>query len=127
MERPPTMASAEGEAAMGLLPRVTKVAVLVISLVALISLPSVRVDIDRAWISGSVFTPSIAWAGGSPDETLKPSDTPTPPTPTPKTTAARITLDADVNGTRTMTYAKLTTLQRWHIFVSVFRTFALRF
>lgn len=122
------MASAEGEADMGLLPRVSKVAVLVITLFALISLPSIRADVDRSWIPGSAFTPTIAWAGGSPDETLKPPDSPPPPTSTPRTTAAHITSLTTESASSTRTsLTKLTALQRWHIFVSVFRTLALRF
>lgn len=108
-----------------LLPRSTRVAVLTVALLTLISLPALRIDRNM----GSALTPSIAWAGGSPDETLKPPDA--PPTTTPPKSAAVTRLgytgmDATTIGTK-QSITRLTALQRWHIFVSVFRTFATRF
>lgn len=120
------MALAEGDADMSLLlPRVLRLAVLTLALLTLISLPTLRAQRNP----GSALTPSIAWAGGSPDETLKPPDQPPPSTPlkassvtrlgTSSTDAVRVGVDRR--------YTRLTALQRWQIFVSVFRTFATRF
>lgn len=53
---------------MGPLPRFAKVALASTFLLALTSLPA-TLD-DR--IPGNGVVPTIAWAGGSPDETLKP-------------------------------------------------------
>jgi hypothetical protein len=120
------MALAEGDADMSLLlPRSSRVAVLTLALLTVISLPTLRIDRTP----GSALTPSIAWAGGSPDETLKPPDS--PPTTTPPKSAAitRIGytgMNATTIGTNRSTM-RLTALQRWQLFVSVFRTFATRF
>lgn len=120
------MALAEGDADMSLLlPRRSRVAVLTLALLTLISLPTLRIE----RIPGNALTPSIAWAGGSPDETLKPPDA--PPTTTPPKSAAITRLgysgtDATTLGTKRST-TRLTALQRWQLFVSVFRTFATRF
>lgn len=120
------MALAEGDADMGLLlPRVLRLAVLTLALLTLISLPTLRSDRN----TGSALTPTIAWAGGSPDETLKPPDSPPPSTP-PKSASitgfGTASTDAATIGTH-RAYTRLTALQRWQIFVSVFRTFATRF
>ena len=109
---------------MGLLPRVSKLAIGTAVALALLSLPTLRTTRNL----GSAFAPSVAWAGGSPDETLKPNDTPTSTT-TPKAAAfsrldtrtGRAVIGTERAGTR------LTALQRWEIFFSVFRTFAIRF
>jgi len=57
---------------MGSLPRFAKIAVASTFLLALTSLPATLHD----RVPGSGVVPTIAWAGGSPDETLKP---PVPP------------------------------------------------
>jgi hypothetical protein len=113
---------------MGLLPRVSKIAIGTAVVLALLSLPTLRTTRNL----GSALAPSIAWAGGSPDETLKPNDSPTSSTTTPTTLLAarrfdtRTSVDVGTTGTeRPRTH--LTALQRWEIFFSVFRTFAIRF
>lgn len=109
---------------MSLLPRSSRIAILALALLSLISLPTLRIDRNP----GSALTPSIAWAGGSPDETLKPPDS--PPTTTPPKSAS-ITRSGSTSVDPAMvthrSYTRLTALQRWQIFVSVFRTFATRF
>ncbi|MGE5178457.1 MAG: hypothetical protein ACM3PF_05100 [Bacteroidota bacterium] len=109
---------------MGLLPRVSKLAIGTAVALALLSLPTLRTTRNL----GSALAPSIAWAGGSPDETLKPNDTPTTTT-TPKA-AVFSRLDTRTSGPVIGTEragTRLTALQRWEIFFSVFRTFAIRF
>lgn len=96
---------------MGLLPRVLRFAIGVTLLLALISLPTTRTH----RIPGSALAPSVAWAGGSPDETLYPKK------------ASRIgmgTVQVGVPAHRVG--PKFTTLERWEIFYRVFRTFAHR-
>ena len=110
---------------MGLLPRVSKLAIGIAVALALLSLPTLRTTRNL----GSALAPSVAWAGGSPDETLKPNDTPTSTTTTPKA-AAFSRLDTRASGPVIGTEragTRLTALQRWEIFFSVFRTFATRF
>jgi hypothetical protein len=104
---------------MGLLPRVLRLAVGVFILLALISLPTSRVDRNP----GSALTPSIVWAGGSPDETLKPPAEPPPPK---KAASFRVEPIADAQRTHRTT-TRFTALKRWEIFFSVFRMFATRF
>jgi hypothetical protein len=118
------MALAEGDADMGLLlPRGSKLAVLTLAFLTLISLPTLRAHRNP----GNALTPSIAWAGGSPDETLKPPDTPPPPSKSPSISHLGTTgTEARTLGTQRVA-TRLTALQRWHIFVSVFWTFATRF
>jgi hypothetical protein len=104
---------------MGPLPRVCKVALGVLVLFALISLPSLR---DHRTL-GSALAPSVAWAGGSPDETLNPP--PTPPPPPKKASRFGLgTVQVGVTAHRPVT--KFTALERWEIFYRVFRIFAHR-
>lgn len=101
---------------MGLLPRVLTIALGVTALLALLSLPSLRSDRTL----GSALAPSVAWAGGSPDETLNPP-------PVPPKSASRIgqsTVQAGVSVHRTV--PKFTALERWEIYYRVFRIFAHR-
>lgn len=56
---------------MGPLPRFAKVALASTFLLAITSLPA---TLDR--VPGNGVVPTNAWAGGSPDETLKPPDPP---------------------------------------------------
>lgn len=110
---------------MGLLPRLLRNAVLASALFTLISLPTLR----SHRVPGSALTPTIAWAGGSPDETLKPPDSP-PPSTTPPKSASSFRHGTTIDGATAYAhqpYTRLTALQRWHIFVSVFRIFATRF
>ena len=106
---------------MGLLPRVFKLAVGALVLLALISLPTSRVDRNL----GSALTPSIAWAGGSPDETLKPPVEPPPPATPPRVATFRYggTSYSTVERSKT----RLDTIGRWEIFYRVFRMFATRY
>jgi hypothetical protein len=109
---------------MSLLPRSSRVAVLALVLFSLISLPTLRID----RIPGNALTPSIAWAGGSPDETLKPSDGPPPTTPPKSASITRLGYaGVDATAATHRPFTRLTALQRWQLFVSVFRTFATRF
>ena len=105
-----------------LLPRGSRVAVLALAVLTLISLPTLRAHRNP----GNALTPSIAWAGGSPDETLKPPDGPPPSRSASITRLGATATDARTLGTQ-RAVTRLTALQRWHIFVSVFRTFATRF
>jgi len=115
---------AEGDADMSLLPRVSRLAVGILVLLTLISLPTLRSKRNP----GSALTPSIAWAGGSPDETLKP---PADPPPKAKTVPVIGTNTADRMGMglsnthRSLT--QLTAHQRWEIYYNVFRLLAYRF
>lgn len=102
---------------MGLLPRVLKIAFGALVLLALISLPSLRSHRSL----GSALTPSVAWAGGSPDETLNP-----PPTPPPPKKAMRIGLGTVQVGVTHRPVTKFTALERWEIYYRVFRIFAHR-
>jgi len=110
---------------MGLLPRLLRTAVLTLALFTLVSLPTLR----SHRIPGSALTPSLAWAGGSPDETLKPPDSP-PPGSTPPKSSSTIRTGTTVDGTAAYAmpaHTRLTALQRWQLFASVFRIFATRF
>lgn len=112
---------------MGLLPRVSKLAIGTAVVLALLSLPTLRTTRNL----GSALAPSIAWAGGSPDETLKPADSPTSTTTPIKVAGirrldSRTSVDVATIGTA-RAGSRLTALQRWEIFFSVFRTFAIRF
>jgi|SRR5687767_6561804 len=106
---------------MGLLPRVLRLVFGVTALSVLISLPTLRTDRNQ----GSVITPSIAWAGGSPDETLNPPPVPPPPQ---KVSAIRIGSEqvADANAAR-RSIRSFTALERWQLFYRVFRIFAYRY
>lgn len=101
-----------------LLPRLIRIAVGSLVLLALISLPM----LGASRIQENALTPTIAWAGGSPDETLKPPDTPPPP---PSSGAGTITaVSSDSETLRTST--RLTLEQRWMIFFNVLRTYVAR-
>lgn len=103
---------------LSLLPRVSRHAVGILALLTLISLPTLRSNPTP----GSAFTPSIARAAGSPDETLKPPSEP----------PARVSTIAWTNQTETSlsstqrSLARLTTLQRLEIYYNVLRLFASR-
>lgn len=58
---------------MGLLRRFATIAPAVALLIALTSLPTLRTTTRT---TGSALAPAVAWAGGSPDETLHPQQTP---------------------------------------------------
>lgn len=105
---------------INLLPRLSKIAVCAIVLLALISLPMLRVGRNP----GSALAPSVAWAGGSPDETLKPPDSPPPPPPPSSAKAASFVAVGKDGGT--LRLARLTLTQRWAIFFSVLRNYAAR-
>ena len=101
---------------MGLLPRVLTIALGVTALLALLSLPSLRGDRTP----GRALAPSVAWAGGSPDETLNP-----PPIP-PKKSSRIGAGPVQVGVTAHRTVPKFTALERWEIYYRVFRIFAHR-
>ena len=71
---------------MGPLPRFAKIALASSFLFALTSLPAILPD----RVPGSAIPPTVAWAGGTPDETLKP---PTPPRARSISDPRRIDLD----------------------------------
>ena len=105
-------------------PRMTRLAVLTLALILLTSLPTFRADRNP----GSAFTPRVACAGGSPDETLKPSDNPPPSTQRCASITRHGTTVADARTIgKQQPYTRLTALQRWQFFTSVFRTLASRF
>jgi hypothetical protein len=110
------MASAEGKADMGLLPRVSRFALGVLVVLALTSLPALRFD----RIPGCALSPQIAWAGGSPDETLNPKKAPTmqPGFVAPTGSIAVGVSDVQRPGTAR--------IKRWEIYYRVFRIFAQR-
>lgn len=105
---------------MGPLPRYAKVALASTFLLAFISLPAILPD----RIPGSAIAPTVAWAGGSPDETLKP---PVPP---------RARSISDVRGTNhdpseweslRSAVARLKGADRWQFFYRIFQTSTHRF
>jgi hypothetical protein len=116
-------ASAEGDADMGFLPRVFKPVLGVVVLLALTSLPTLRSE----RITGSVLTPQIAWAGGSPDETLKPPVEPPKKSAAIRPGTARIG-SADESALRVSNTQRnrFTGIKRWEVYYRVFRIFAQR-
>jgi hypothetical protein len=99
---------------MGLVPRLCRPALGVLVLLVLTSLPTLRSE----RIPGSVLTPRIAVAGGSPDETLD-----------PKKNAGLISIDpTETNAVRVSSTPgqDRKVLRQWEIYYSVFRIFAQR-
>ena len=93
----------------------------VLALLALISLPTIRNDRNP----GSAFTPSIALAGGSPDETLNPkkSDASQPGSIGFEGASRFTTRDARGSSFRGSDHK---VLRQWEIYYRVFRIFAQR-
>jgi hypothetical protein len=107
-------ASAEGDADMGYLPRLSRLLVGVVVLLVLISLPAFR----TTRTPGSVLTPRIAWAGGSPDETLNPKHS-------EKLTLVDVEESRAIRASNTpVSDRKL--IRQWEIYYRVFRIFAQR-
>ena len=105
---------------MGSLPRFAKIALASSFLFALTSLPAILPD----RVPGSGTAPTVAWAGGTPDETLKP---PVPP-------RARSISDrkADLDDAASWTslrsaVARLKGADRWEFFYRVILTSTHRF
>jgi hypothetical protein len=108
---------------MGLLPRISKIALAVTLLLALTSLPALRTN----RILGSALTPVLAWAGGSPDETLAPEPAPPPPK---KASSIEPTIAADSNsGTQNLgaAFGRLKGADRWELLVRIYFMTVLRF
>lgn len=104
---------------MGPLPRFAKIAVASTFLLALTSLPATLED----RIPGNGVGPSIAWAGGSPDETLKPQP--------PRTTRQLVDVrehgaDTSWNSLRSAV-ARLKGADRWQFFYRIILTSTHRF
>jgi hypothetical protein len=111
-------ASAEGDADMDNVPRLSRSLVRlllgVVVLLVLISLPVLRTERTP----GSVLTPRIAWAGGSPDETLNPKHSSTLIVTDPEETRAIRASNTPVSDRKA--------LRQWEIYYRVFRIFAQR-
>ena len=106
---------------MGPLPRFAKIALASALLIALASLPAV----DSNRIPGSGISPTMAWAGGSPDETLK------PPVP-PKTRSISKARGNDLESAASWkalrsAVARLKGADRWEFFTRVILTSTHRF
>jgi hypothetical protein len=101
---------------MGLLPRAVRPALGVVVVLTLISLPTLRTQ----RIPGSALSPTVAWAGGSPDETLNP-----PAVPPKKSSAMRLGT-TQVGAPVQSSMRKFTALERWEIYYRVFRIFVHR-
>ena len=100
---------------MGLVRRLCRPALGVLVLFALTSLPTLRSE----RIPGSALTPRIAYAGGSPDETLDPK----------KHASGQIQIDpteADAVRASSTPSVDQKVLRQWEIYYSVFRIFAQR-
>ena len=119
MDAIPLLDLLKGDAEMAFLPRFAKVALASSFLFALTSLPAILPD----RVPGSGIVPTTAWAGGSPDETLKP---PVPP---------RARSISDVRGNDGATswkelrsaVARLKAADRWEFIYRIFLTSTHRF
>ena len=103
---------------MGPLPRFAKVALASTFLLALTSLPATLED----RIPGNGVAPTIAWAGGSPDETLKP--------PEPPRARALNTHETDFDRTSSefgSAFARLKGADRWEFVLRIILTSTHRF
>lgn len=106
---------------MGPIPRFAKIALATSFLLALTSLPAILPD----RVPGSGIAPATAWAGGSPDETLKP---PAPPRARSISDPGRV----DLNGVTSWkavrsAVARLKGADRWEFFYRVILTSTHRF
>jgi len=101
---------------MGLLRRLATIAAAVALCIALTSLPTLRPH----RITGSAFVPAAAWAGGSPDETLKP---PPPPLSKSRQYLVQVRPSAERNDVRA---DRLTTVERWLLLYRVYLASVLR-
>ena len=105
---------------MGPLPRYAKVALASTFLLAFISLPAILPD----RIPGSAIAPTVAWAGGSPDETLKP-----PVPPRARSISDVRANDHDPSGWNSLrsAVARLKGADRWQFFLQIIRNSTHRF
>lgn len=101
---------------MGLLRRLATIGLAVALLIALTSLPTLRTN----RITGSVLAPAVAWAGGSPDETLKP-----PSQPPPQRAGAVVSVDLSSNRVAEQP-ARLSFVERWLLLYRVYLASVLR-
>ena len=97
---------------MGPIPRFAKIALASTFLLALTSLPAISPD----RIPGSAIAPTVAWAGGSPDETLKP---PVPPRARSISDARGNDLDPSAWKSRYSAIARLKGADRWEFFYQI--------
>ena len=105
---------------MGPIPRFAKVALASTFLLALTSLPAILPD----RIPGSAIAPTVAWAGGSPDETLKP---PVPPRARSISDLRGTDLDPSAGRSLRTAIARLKGADRWEFFYRLFLTSTHRF
>jgi hypothetical protein len=103
---------------MALLPRIAKLALATAILVGLTSLPVPPTSRDP----GSALAPSIAWAGGSPDETLNPKKG-----PSSRSLTTRTSISKTWNENREMSLQKLSLLERGELLTRIFQIFVVRF
>lgn len=106
---------------MGSLPRIAKIALASTFLFALTSLPAILPD----RVPGSGIAPTAAWAGGSPDETLK------PPVP-PRASSISIARETDLDGATSWKALRSAVLRlkgadRWEFIYRIFLTSTHRF
>lgn len=111
----------KGDAEMAFLPRFAKVALASSFLFAFTSLPAILPD----RVPGSGIAPTAAWAGGSPDETLK------PPVP-PRARSISDVRGTDVDGATSWkalrtAVARLKGADRWEFIYRIFLTSTHRF
>jgi hypothetical protein len=110
---------------MSLLPRLAKGSFAVVVLVSLTSLPVG----PASRTPGSALAPRLAWAGGSPDETLKPPTT--PPDPTKKAASIRTTTgtggSARLETSQATALRRLTLRERFELAYRILRIYALRY
>lgn len=100
--------------------RSLRVAIVAASFIALTALPGTW----SAQVPGNAFSPTAAWAGGTPDETLVPP--PTPPKKAPSPHGLSVVKPGTPAAERSVTGARLSSLQRWIIAWNVARAMALR-
>ena len=106
---------------MGPLPRYAKIGLASTFLLAITSLPAILPD----RIPGSAIAPTVAWAGGSPDETLKP---PVPPRARSISDVRGIDLDQPTSWKAFRSaVARLKGADRWEFFYRVILTSTHRF
>lgn len=105
---------------MGPFPRYAKVALASTFLLAVTSLPAILPD----RIPGSAIAPTVAWAGGSPDETLKP-----PVPPRARSISDVRETDLDPSGLKSLrsAFARLKGADRWEFVYRIFLTSTHRF
>lgn len=107
---------------MGLLPRIAKLSIAATTLLALTSLP-VHPDFRGP---GSALTPHTAWAGGSPDETLKPPVTP-PPEQNKAASVQPLASGSWLDANRQTSLRRLSLFERFELSYRLFRLFVSRY